>query len=79
MSLNGSTLKNGAVNHHTPDDAGYLKPVRLSCCFCKCPGQPKIYKNLWRLRCHLGRHHPLENWEPIVNQLYNLIKAGVIR
>jgi len=79
MSISPPTLKNGRANHHTPNDAVYLKLIRLSCCFCNSRGPNKIRKNLWRLHCHFLNQHKLENYHEIETQLYKLIESGVLR
>jgi len=79
MALQPTTLKNGAMNHHTPDDAVYLKPIRLSCHLCNNSGPIKIRHNPWQLRCHFLHHHRDENWQEVDQMLYKLIKMGVLK
>jgi len=78
-SVQSTTLKHGSTNHHTPNDAVYLKPMRLSCGFCKNSGPSKIRKNLWQLHCHWKFQHQEENWQEIENKIYELIKEGILR
>ena len=74
-----SSLKNGAVSHHTPDDAVYLKPLRLSCNLCRNSGQSKIRKNLWQLHTHFLYHHREEPFQEIESMIIKLIKESVLR
>jgi len=78
-NLTNPSIKNGSVSHPTPNDSVYLKPIRLSCCFCNNSGPNKIRKNLWRLHCHFLDQHKQENYQDIENQLYKLIESGILR
>jgi len=68
----------------TPDSI-YLKPVDLYCYLCTNsdkPGPTKRRKCLWQLSYHLRYTHSgefEEEWQRFVNNLYELIKNGVIR
>jgi len=76
-----SVLTNSKNKRHvgTIDDSVYLKPLANSCWLCVYRGRKQVFKNLWQLHYHLIFHHKNENYKPIEEQLYNLIKLGVLR
>ena len=64
----------------TPEDEVYLKPQKCSCWLCvNKTGRRKTYLNLWQLHYHLKFHHKNENYQQVEEQLFSLIKMGVLR
>ncbi len=68
----------------TPDDLIYLLVLLtpLFCHLCHNNGRPKTRKKLWSLKRHYQQVHPnecREEWERLIDNLYELIKRGIIR
>ena len=78
-SISEPAFKDRATSHYTPNDAVYLKPLRLSCSLCQNKGPRKVRKNLWSLHCHLSKQHSRENYQVLENKIIELIKEGVLR
>jgi len=72
-----ASIKNGAVNHHTPEDAIYLKPIRLGCNLCN--HTTKVRGNLWQLHLHYLFQHRTANFQETEAMLIKLIREGVLK
>jgi len=72
-----SNLKKQNVPY--PTNPIYLKPIRLSCNYCKNNGPKKILGNLWQLHYHFLWHHKTENWKETESKILSLIQEGVLR